>query len=104
MKRTKCSKSGGKSKTKGFTMDKAIVTRRESKEKGVKTRAPGPVDDVDLADEVQKRKESQRNIRGQSQQIRYRRLGMCLRALSETLRGFLEFRCDIFKHIFMSQV
>jgi hypothetical protein len=40
VKRTKCSKSGGKSKTKGFTMDKAVVTRRESKEKGVKTRAP----------------------------------------------------------------
>jgi hypothetical protein len=42
-------------------VDNAVVTRRESKEKGVKTRARGPVDDVDLADEVQKRKESQRN-------------------------------------------
>jgi len=71
VKRTKRSKSGGKSKTKGSTMDKAVVTRTESKEKGVKTRARGPVDDVDLADEVQKGKESQRNIKVESQQIRY---------------------------------
>ncbi len=63
MKRTKRSKSGGKSKTKGSTMDKAVVTRRESREKGVKRRARGPVDDVDLADEckrVKKVKETQR--------------------------------------------
>ncbi len=37
VKRTKHSKSGGKSKKKRSTMDKAIVTKRESKEKGVKT-------------------------------------------------------------------
>ncbi len=48
VKRTKCSKSGGKSKTKGSTMDKAVVTRRKSKEKRVKTRAPGPVDSLCL--------------------------------------------------------
>jgi hypothetical protein len=72
VKRIKRCKSGGKSKTKG-----------------VKTRARGPVDDVDFADEVKKWKESQRNIRVQSQQIRYRRLGMCLRALSEMLKRFL---------------
>ncbi len=48
VKRTKCSKSGGKSKTKGSTMDKAVVTSRKSKEKGVKTRAPGPVDSLCL--------------------------------------------------------
>jgi hypothetical protein len=44
-------------------MDKAVVTRRESREKGVKRRARGPVDDVDLADEckrVKKVKETQR--------------------------------------------
>jgi hypothetical protein len=46
-------------------------TKRESKEKGVKTRAQGRVDDVDLADEVGKGKESQRNIKVESQQIRY---------------------------------
>jgi hypothetical protein len=52
-------------------MDKAVVTRTESKEKGVKTRVRGPVDDVDFADEVQQGKESQRNIKVESQQIRY---------------------------------
>jgi len=52
-------------------MDKAVVTRTKSKQKGVKTRARGPVDDVDLAHEVQKGKESQRDIKVESQQIRY---------------------------------
>jgi hypothetical protein len=44
---------------------------------------------VDFADEVQRGKESQKNIRVQSQQIRYRRLGMSLRALPEMLKRFL---------------
>jgi hypothetical protein len=39
VKRTKRSKSSGKSKKKRSTMDKTIVTKRESKEKGVKKRA-----------------------------------------------------------------
>jgi hypothetical protein len=54
VKRIKRCKSGGKSKTKG-----------------VKTRARGPVDDVELADQVQKGKERQRNIKVESQQRRY---------------------------------
>lgn len=45
-------------------MDKAIVTKRKSKEKGVNTRAQGPVDDVDLGDKVQKGKRKSKKHKG----------------------------------------
>jgi hypothetical protein len=45
-------------------MDKAVVTRRESKEKGVNTKVWGPIDDVNLADEMQKEKRKSKKHKG----------------------------------------
>ncbi len=54
----------GKPKKKRSIMDKAVVTRRESKEKGVNTKVWGPIDDVNLADEMQKEKRKSKKHKG----------------------------------------
>ncbi len=64
MKRIKRNKFGGKSKKKRSTMNKIVVIRRKSKEKGVNIRARGLVDDVDLGDKVQKGKRKSNKHKG----------------------------------------
>ncbi len=45
-------------------MDKTVVIRRKSKEKGVNTKVQGPIDDVDLGDKVQKGKRKSNKHKG----------------------------------------
>jgi hypothetical protein len=45
-------------------MNKIVVIRRKSKEKGVNIRARGLVDDVDLGDKVQKGKRKSNKHKG----------------------------------------